>query len=122
MRPTQAKYACNRIDQIVAKKVSKLVEKNGIPANSSEDVYVMLKKGILKLKTNPPKDNKYGNCFSRNLDDYFDMKAVRKGKTFTENHQEEIDKLYSEATKIKDEIWLGDESVAAKLIENFSKT
>jgi len=121
MRPMQAKYACSRIDQIASEKVRQLEEKNLIPPHSSSEVYEMIKDGVLKLKEKAPKNHRYSNAFSNNIDDYFDLKkTVRVKTTFKEGHQEEVDKVFSEVTKIKDEIWLGDEDSATKLINDFS--
>lgn len=115
MNKSQVKYLFDRISSIsVAKKV-KFREGNRVAGLSTKEKVELINSGKVKAKT--INEDSYGRIFS-----FFDFSVFEKGKIEADKKISDYENwVDTEANRIKDEIMLGDESSAMKLLAEFSK-
>jgi len=119
MNQTQKKYAMNRVDEIVRSKRIKLEDKHRVlevRLTGTEKIQKVLTGKVPKRKT---------PCCNHNMPYLIDVFDFSKWETNSDRGQakvaEAMKPVIKEATMIKDQIMLGDEAEALKMIEKFQK-
>lgn len=118
MNTHQQRYAIKRIDEIETRKANEIRAKHTTPGKSvtNSELNKLLKAGKLPLR----KDLKFVRTYD--LKNIFDLSGLISDATTDQDKvSEEKERLNKLATAIRDEIVLGDEEKARKMIEDFSK-
>ena len=118
MNQKEKQYALDRVTAIANSKISAIKAKHTTPGTllNSEQRLAALKKGEFKLKPGLTQVRGYDE-----IRDVFTFPGDKAGSEDTKRIEAETDKVQAEATRIKDQLMLGDSQQALDLIDNFSK-
>ena len=119
MNQTKTKYALERVNQIFNAKLDRIRTDctKGEDGPSVEMRATLIKQGKVKIKPSVTKINKYTDVC-----EVFDFSKFETKTVFDEKkYNEKVNKLTIEMETIKDEIVLGDEEKALRLLEKFSE-
>lgn len=121
----QLKYAMERLESIADEKHKKIREDCSTPAVklTASRFVELARSGKLKLRHDYDDiDDDVASSYVR-LQELFDLSPYsKKEKLDTKKYAEKSAKLEAEATRIKDQLMLGDVKVALDLIEKFQNT
>ena len=138
MKSTHAKFACARLEDIASKKRNKIIKEFRIEKMTFQeridlviDGDVDFKGSFLKeLKETDTENNKrtgsnyYRSDPSFHIDSIWDFSSYEDLDVgdYREGYDEAIEQLANAVQNLKDQIWLGDEQEAMKLLEKFQKS
>lgn len=119
MNQQKQKYALERVQGIYAQKVEEIENKYTTPdvTLTKEERCKLLKSGTIKVKKGITRIDTWSDVM-----DVFDFsKHESEGERDNKKIDTEVTKLRIEYNKVRDEIVLGDEEEALKLIQAFDK-
>lgn len=117
MNQTQRKYALTRLGGVFQRRQNELRQKFTSKVYTGEEFVSDIKSGKLKMKS----DLQGLSLYSR-ISDFYDLTGKDMYGTFDQTgFNKELRKLEQEFNKAQDEVMLGDEKEAMKLIQSFDK-
>lgn len=118
MNKQQRDYAMNRVEAVARAKIEAIKEKHTKPGVhlTPEERYQALVKGEFKVRKSLVRIHP-----TTDVEDAITFNAERKTTRDEAKIDAEVAKVAAEATRIKDQLMLGDSQAALEMIEAFSK-
>lgn len=117
MNTTQMKYALARVGEVAARKTRELQDALTTPAKdiTEKERAELVRSGKVKLHSHITAISSYADVVN-----VFDFSKYTHGKIISPEFTKEAGDIATQADRIRDQIMLGDESVAMKLLEAFA--
>jgi len=123
MKPAQLEYLKNRLYYICDKKEGELHKKYQIPRKrlSAKQKIRMIRNGTVKMNSNKKINKIFDDsyCFSVPLEDVWDFSAYEQEAGFEPEYHKKMKQMKTAKQAIMDEVMLGSESEALKMLKKF---
>lgn len=116
MNQQQRKYATERVDAILTKKIAELKTKHTVPGKSltRDEKLALLNSGKVKVTFE-------AGYYASNIEVKYDFKNYEKAEALSAAGAKAIEAIRKKAQETKDTIMLGEASAAAQAIAAFEK-
>lgn len=117
MNQQQAKYTIARIDQLEARKLEELRKACTTPAKrlSSHERADLIRKGKVKLRADCTDINYHTDVVNA-----FDFSKHEWSERLSDDHEARAAAVKAQASRVRDEVMLGDNAEALKLLREFA--